>query len=126
MACSTASPRIASVIKANSLCLSLLTPDLNSLLFHFFFLGCWATFCPCIVYGQNRQRLRHLHHESAPLRSGGDKCSSDCRIYCCMAAVPCFFWVFQVCRNNGQASLRRTPRLTRRSDGRPDGRPQPL
>jgi len=104
MACWTASPRVASVIKANSICLSLVTPDLNP----YSFLGCWATFCPCVVYGQNRQRLRHLHRHNAPLAGGGDTFSQDCRIYCCMA-VPCFYWVFQVCRISGQAPLRRPP-----------------
>ena len=74
-----------------------------SLLFLFFFetpffSGCWATFCPCIVYGQNKQRLRHLHHRHRPLAGGGDNFNQHCRAYCCMA-VPCFYWVFQVCRN---------------------------
>ena len=36
MACWTASPRVASVIKANSICLSLVTPDLNPYLSLFF------------------------------------------------------------------------------------------
>ena len=58
--------------------------------------GLWATFCPCVIYGQNRQRLRHLQRQNVPLPGGGDRINHDCRVYCCMA-VPCFYWVFQVC-----------------------------
>jgi len=55
----------------------------------------WATFCPCVIYGQNRQRLRHLQKRGRPLPGGGDNFSDDCRVYCCMA-VPCFYWAFQM------------------------------
>jgi len=55
----------------------------------------WATFCPCIIYGQNKQRLRYLSNRGGPLPGGGDKFSHDCRVYCCMA-VPCFYWAFQM------------------------------
>ncbi|KAH9962162.1 PLAC8 family-domain-containing protein [Russula dissimulans] len=58
-------------------------------------LCCWATFCPCVVYGQNKQRLRHLQREGAALPSGAKRVSEDCRGFCCMA-LPCFYWVFQM------------------------------
>lgn len=64
-------------------------------------LGLWATFCPCVVYGQNRQRLRHLQRRGGPLPGGGDTFNHDCRVYCCMA-VPCFYWAFQVCGESEQ------------------------
>jgi Cys-rich protein (TIGR01571 family) len=67
-----------------------------TLFFFSFVTGCSATFCPCVVYGQNRQRLRQLHRHATPLQGEGERCNQDCRLYCCMA-VPCFFWVFQVC-----------------------------
>ncbi|KAI9508238.1 PLAC8 family-domain-containing protein [Russula earlei] len=58
-------------------------------------LCCWATFCPCVVYGQNKQRLRHLQYEGVALSNGGSRVSSDCRAFCC-SALPCFYWVFQM------------------------------
>jgi hypothetical protein len=63
--------------------------------------GLWATFCPCIIYGQNKQRLRYLQKRGRPLPGGGDTFSQDCRVYCCMA-VPCFYWAFQVCGDSDQ------------------------
>ncbi|KAH9992307.1 PLAC8 family-domain-containing protein [Russula vinacea] len=53
-----------------------------------------ATFCPCVVYGQNRQRLRHLKDRGVPLPGGGDRVNQDCRAHCCM--LPCFYWVFEM------------------------------
>ncbi|KAI0293944.1 PLAC8 family-domain-containing protein [Russula brevipes] len=58
-------------------------------------LCCWATFCPCVVYGQNKRRLRHLQRQGVPLPGGGTRINGDCRAYCCVA-LPCFFWVLQM------------------------------
>ena len=77
-----------------------------------FVAGCWATFCPCVVYGQNRQRLISLHRHDAPLQGGVERCNHDCRLYCCMS-VPCFFWVFQVCANDGRVRSALNPAALR-------------
>ncbi|KAH9983169.1 PLAC8 family-domain-containing protein [Russula compacta] len=55
----------------------------------------WATFCPCVVYGQTKQRLRHLRQRGVPLPGGGERFNDHCRVYCCVA-VPCFCWVLEM------------------------------
>jgi Cys-rich protein (TIGR01571 family) len=81
-------------------------------------LGLRATFCPCVIYGQNKQRLRHLQKRGRPLPGGGDTFSHECRVYCCMA-VPCFYWAFQVCGDSAPdkcRSLLRSTQMGSRSD----------
>lgn len=78
-------------------------------------LGLLATFCPCVVYGQNRQRLRHLKDRGVPLPGGGDRVNQDCRAHCCM--LPCFYWVFEVCGDGDKIHVDDLP-LTQHLDGR--------
>lgn len=58
--------------------------------------GCQATWVPCMVYSQNRQRLRHLQYRGIPLRGGDDDFNDDCCFFCCIS-IPHFCWVLQVC-----------------------------
>ena len=94
MACSAASPSVDYVNSSLLTTFPMLTP----------YLGLWATFCPCVIYGQNKQRLRHLQKRGRPLPGGGDAFSPQCRVYCCMA-VPCFNWAFQVCGDSDQINV---------------------
>ncbi len=49
--------------------------------------GCWATWCPCVVYTKNKQRLRHLQTQGIPLPGGGERYNLDCCIYGCLAPI---------------------------------------
>jgi hypothetical protein len=49
--------------------------------------GFWSIWCPCVVYGKNRQRLRHLQNQGAPLPGGGERYDSHCRIYAALCAL---------------------------------------
>lgn len=40
--------------------------------------------CPCIVYGQNKQRLLHLTSKGYPHPDHGGCCSCDCWLHACM------------------------------------------
>jgi len=58
-------------------------------------LCCWATFCPCVVYGENRQRLRNLQQQGAPLPGGGGRTNDYCCIYA--ALVPTLYaWILHI------------------------------
>ncbi|CAG7847057.1 SubName: Full=Uncharacterized protein {ECO:0000313/EMBL:CCA68207.1} [Serendipita indica DSM 11827] len=56
---------------------------------------CVATWCPCIVYGQNKSRIEHLEAQGYPHPDGGDSCGGDC---CLHAFLSCFGfgWVLQI------------------------------
>jgi Cys-rich protein (TIGR01571 family) len=43
--------------------------------------GCWAVWCPCVVYGKNRQRLRSLQNQGTPLPGGGERYDGHCCVY---------------------------------------------
>jgi hypothetical protein len=47
--------------------------------------GCYASFCPCVVYSQNNQRLRQLWTHGTPLPGGGDRYTVGCSIYALLA-----------------------------------------
>lgn len=53
----------------------------------FFLLGCVSWFCPCIVYSQNKSRLRHLETRGYPHPSGGDSCTGDCCLHACLLSL---------------------------------------
>ncbi|SRR6266702_442267 len=58
--------------------------------------GCWAAWCPCVVYGKNKQRLQHLQGRGTPLPGGGERFNDSCCIYGCLA-IPGYAWILQVC-----------------------------
>ncbi|KAI9450102.1 PLAC8 family-domain-containing protein [Lactarius psammicola] len=58
-------------------------------------LCCWATWCPCVVYSKNKQRLRHLQTRGTPLPGGGERYNVDCCAYGCLIPT-CNAWVLQV------------------------------
>ncbi|KAI9459155.1 PLAC8 family-domain-containing protein [Lactarius psammicola] len=60
-----------------------------------FGLCCLATWCPGVVFGRNKQRLRHLQSQGRPLPGGGTYVNGDCAIYCCLAA-PRFAWILGI------------------------------
>ncbi|KAH9993550.1 PLAC8 family-domain-containing protein [Russula vinacea] len=44
-------------------------------------LCCWSTWCPCVVYSKNKQRLRSLQIQGAPLDGGGEAYDDQCCVY---------------------------------------------
>ncbi|KAI9457431.1 PLAC8 family-domain-containing protein [Russula earlei] len=59
-------------------------------------LCCWAVCCPCVVYSKNRQRLRSLQHQGAPLPGGGERYDDYCFIYGCLTVVTGYGWVLHI------------------------------
>ncbi|KAH9958381.1 PLAC8 family-domain-containing protein [Russula compacta] len=51
-----------------------------------------AFWCPCVFYGQNKQRLRHLETHGVPLPGGGKKYNDYCCDYVCLS-----FFFFRPC-----------------------------
>ncbi|KAF8257531.1 PLAC8 family-domain-containing protein [Lactarius quietus] len=58
-------------------------------------LCCWSTFCPCVVYTKNKQRLRHLQDHGTPLPGGGGRYTTECSIYGCLI-LPGYSWVLLI------------------------------
>ncbi|KAI9450103.1 PLAC8-domain-containing protein [Lactarius psammicola] len=58
-------------------------------------LCCWATWCPCVVYSKNKQRLRHLQTRGTPLPGGGERYNVGCCIYGCLLPTT-YAWVLKV------------------------------
>jgi hypothetical protein len=52
--------------------------------------------CPCVVFGKNKQRLHHLQSRGTPLAGGGESAGGDCAIYGCLL-IPNCAWILQVC-----------------------------
>ena len=48
------------------------------------FKGCCACFCPCVIYGKNRERLAHLESKGTPLPGGGSCCTGNCCLHACL------------------------------------------
>ena len=49
--------------------------------------------CPCVVYGKSRQRLRSLQTQGMPLPDEGETCDGHC---CIFAVVGGNSWAMQV------------------------------
>ncbi|KAI9450097.1 PLAC8 family-domain-containing protein [Lactarius psammicola] len=58
-------------------------------------LCCWAAWCPCVVYGKNKQRLQHLQSRGTPLPGGGERYNDSCYIYGCLT-IPRYAWILQI------------------------------
>ena len=43
--------------------------------------GCQSTWCRCVVFSKNEQRLRHLEEHGAPLPGGGETYDRACCMY---------------------------------------------
>lgn len=59
--------------------------------------GCLAMWCPGVVFGRNKQRLRHLQSQGTPLPDRGTYVNGDCAVYCCLA-TPRLSWILGVCQ----------------------------
>ena len=62
--------------------------------------GCWAVWCPCVVYSKNKQRLEHLQNNGTPLPGGGERFHADCSIHGLLVLTG-YAWVLQVCGVGG-------------------------
>ncbi|KAG1725625.1 uncharacterized protein EDB91DRAFT_1062087, partial [Suillus paluster] len=69
------------------------------------FTDCTSCWCPCIMYGKNRQRLDHLQdNDTADPEHGGSGCGPDCVMHLLLNFCGGFGWVLQV----GQRGTLRT------------------
>jgi len=59
--------------------------------------GCWATWCSCVFYSKNKQRLRNLQQQGAPLPGGGERYDDHCRIYGALLILTGYAWALHVC-----------------------------
>ncbi|KAF8467971.1 PLAC8 family-domain-containing protein [Russula ochroleuca] len=59
-------------------------------------LCCQAVCCPCIVYSKNRQRLRHLQQQGAPLPGGGERYDDYCLIYSGLLILTGHAWILHI------------------------------
>jgi hypothetical protein len=91
MACSTASTGVAfvSLIKIKT---RATFPHADQLLM----LGCWSTWCACVVFSKNKQRLKSLQTQGTPLAGGGERYDSNCFIYGALD-ITGYSWIMQVC-----------------------------
>jgi len=65
---------------------------------------CLATWCPCIVYGQNKARAEYLSaHDTPNPAGGGSICSGDCALHACLTTICAFGWALQI---SSRASVR--------------------
>jgi len=60
-----------------------------------FGLCCWSTWCPCIVFTKNKQRVQHLQSRGTPLPGGGEPVDGTCALYACLGMCG-YGWVLQV------------------------------
>jgi len=58
-------------------------------------LCCFATWCPCFVYTHNKQHLRSLQANNAPLPPGTEQTDADCCIYCGLTYCS-LSWILQL------------------------------
>ncbi|KAI0064859.1 PLAC8-domain-containing protein [Artomyces pyxidatus] len=56
---------------------------------------CMAWWCPCIVYGKNRQRLDYLQTRGVPRPDGGETFNSHCMLDCLLGCVG-IGWVLNI------------------------------
>lgn len=56
---------------------------------------CMAVWCPCIVYGKNKQRLGNLSTHGTPRPGGGDAIDGSCCVYCGLGLFG-IAWVLQI------------------------------
>jgi len=60
-------------------------------------LCCFAYWCPCMVYSRNKQHLRNLQSQGAPLPPGSEAAmDSSCCIYCGLSVCGGCGWVLQI------------------------------
>ena len=57
--------------------------------------GCWAVWCPSVVYSKSKERLQHLQSQGTPLPGPGEGFSADCLVYGCLAICG-YGWLLQV------------------------------
>jgi Cys-rich protein (TIGR01571 family) len=94
------------------------------------FADCMSCCCPCMVYGQNRQRLDHLQDtDTVDPEHGGSGCGADCCMHLALNVMCGFGWVLQVStdccssqlyvKNGCQLGQRATLRARYHIDGSP-------
>jgi len=58
-------------------------------------LCCLSTWCPCIVYNKNKQRVHSLQVQGTPLPGGGETFDGYCIIYGWLAVLG-YGWIMQI------------------------------
>jgi hypothetical protein len=58
-----------------------------------------AVWCPCIVFGKNKQRLDSLHYQGTPLQGSGETYTAGCYLYGLLCPC-CQGWALQVCSDD--------------------------
>ncbi|KAJ6615177.1 hypothetical protein B0H10DRAFT_2220671 [Mycena sp. CBHHK59/15] len=66
---------------------------------------CYAWWCPCIVHGKNKQRLRHLAEQGSPHPEGGSCCNGSCWGHCCLTSFTGLGFILQAI-NRGETRSR--------------------
>ncbi|KAJ7065305.1 PLAC8-domain-containing protein [Mycena amicta] len=61
---------------------------------------CYSCWCPCIVHGQNKQRIQHLEDQGSPNPDVGC-CSGSCWAHCCLTSFFGVGFILQ-CINRGE------------------------
>jgi hypothetical protein len=97
MACSTASLNVASVRGDR------LARPTHRILIPVFLAGCWAAWCPCVVYSKNKQRLEHLRNRGTPLPGGGERLTDHTYIHGILTAIGGHGWILQVCSDDDKS-----------------------
>ncbi|KAG7091906.1 hypothetical protein E1B28_008303 [Marasmius oreades] len=58
---------------------------------------CLAFWCPCVMYGRNKNRLDHLSQRNRPDSISRDAtCNVDCCLHCCLSSFCLFGWALEV------------------------------
>ncbi|KAF8998889.1 PLAC8-domain-containing protein [Hymenopellis radicata] len=57
---------------------------------------CTALWCPCVVYGRNKQRLEHLNRAGYPDPEHGGCVNDDCLVHGLLTFCVGFGWILQI------------------------------
>ncbi|KAI0053145.1 PLAC8-domain-containing protein [Auriscalpium vulgare] len=57
---------------------------------------CLACWCPCVVYGKNKQRIDYLERRGTPRPDGGATFSADCTMHALAGCLGGWGWVLQI------------------------------
>jgi len=56
----------------------------------------WSSWCPCVVFSKNKQRLHSLQQRGTPLAGDGETFDGHCAIYGGINILTCYGWIMQL------------------------------